>query len=123
VEVDDLAGEVLPQQPVGVLGGPALPRALGITEETCTPVSTVNWAWRAISMPRSHVNARTSCSGSVCTCSANAFTTVAESWWDNNSTNRVDRSTSVPIDDMRLPNSSSPSQCPSTARSSASAGR
>ena len=37
--------------------------------------------------------------------------------------NRVVRSTSVPIAELRSPRIRSPSQCPGTARSSASAGR
>ena len=57
--------EVLAQQAVGVLVGPALPRARGSQKYTSTPVSTLNRRCSAISLPWSEVSERRSWAGSV----------------------------------------------------------
>ena len=44
-------GQVLPQQPVGVLAGAALPGAVGSQKYTFTPVLAVSSRCRAISLP------------------------------------------------------------------------
>jgi hypothetical protein len=57
-------GEVLAEQPVGVLVAAALPGLRGSQKETWTPESTVNWVCSASSLPWSQVRERRSCSGS-----------------------------------------------------------
>ena len=95
------------------------------------------------SAPWSQVNDRRSCSGRVvivrvmasrtapapCPASAGPFLTRAPGPWPSmggrcsSIVNRVVRSTRVPMAELWTPRIRSPSQCPGTARSSASAGR
>lgn len=65
--------EVLAQQAVGVLVRAALPGAGGSAKKTGMPVSTLNWVWADISLPRSQVSDRASCAGRVDIVVASAF--------------------------------------------------
>ena len=101
-----------------------------------------SWACWAISAPWSQVSDRRSCPGSVvivaaiasrtasapCPASAGPFLARGPPWPSmggrcSSMVNRVVRSTRVPIAELFSPMIRSPSQCPGTARSAASAGR
>jgi len=76
-EVDAL-GEVLAQEPVGVLVGAALPgRVCGSQKKTSMPASTWTCFQSRISGPWSQVSERRSASGSVCTFVASAGATCS----------------------------------------------
>jgi hypothetical protein len=60
MEVDDLAGKYWRSSPLVFSLEPRCQGLLGSQKYTCTPLSTVNWAWRAISTPWSHVSERRS---------------------------------------------------------------
>ena len=135
------SGEVLAKEPVGVLVGAALPRALRIAEVDLQARVDPSLACSAISAPWSQVSDRRSCSGSVVIAAAIASRTCSPpcpvtggpfltggcrgsgGGRCSSIVKRVERSTSVPIAEWPVPRIRSPSQCPGTARSCASAGR
>ena len=97
----------------------------GRRSRPATPVSMVNRACSAISLPWSQVSDRISCAGSVVIAAARASATARRcpsgsptsirSGWGARPAWRPGSS--------RVPKTRSPSQCPGTARSAASAGR
>nr|KEP23651.1 hypothetical protein DA06_06330 [Georgenia sp. SUBG003] len=99
----------------------------GSQKYTGRSVAKVISAWRAISRPWSQVSERRSCSGRVrmaLTIASLTATAPCPSGRCSSITNRVVRSTRVPIaEPLAVPVIRSPSQCPGTARSAASAGR
>ena len=136
------SGEILAQQPVGVLVGGALPWAAGITEIDLQTAVEPELDVLGHLDPLVQVKDRRSCSGRVLIVSAIALRTAPApapviggpvptlgvlcpsiGGRCNSIVNRLDRSTRVPIADRSVPRIRSPSQCPGTARSSTSAGR
>ena len=96
----------------------------GSQKNTLTSVATVNLACWVSSDPRSQVSDRRKATGSSRTAFISASTTTSVRFSRNltRTTNRDCRSTSVAMKVPREPSTRSPSQCPGTARSSASAG-
>ena len=137
-------GEVLAEQAVGVLVGPALPGAVRVAEVDARgrcrcaaervgpsrrpgPRSAIGAAARAGVVIEAAIASRTA--SAPCPVSAGPFFARGWSPWPSmrgrcsSIVKRVVRSTSVPIAELSRPRIRSPSQWPGTARSAASAGR
>ncbi len=119
------AGEVLAQQAVGVLVRAALPGALGVAEEHLHAgvdgeLGMAGHLQPLIPCQRSAqlLGQRLDLAGQRRADGDRVMVGELDQQHD-----LLERSTSVPIGDMALPNSRSPSQWPGTSRSSASAGR
>ena len=122
-------GEVLAQQPVGVLVGAALPGRVGVAEVDVQAGGGGDlrrgWPSRCPG-PRSGSGAASRAAGSSPSTMASATASApCPSGRCSSITNRVARSTRVPIAEFDAvePMIRSPSQCPGTARSATSAGR
>src|SRR5450756_2168822 len=120
-------GEVLAQEPVGVLVVPRCHGECGSQKNTGMPVATVNRACSVISRPWSQASDRFSSEGSrpIATCRS-AATRIAV--WSCGTRCKIvyleARSTKVMIAEaLPAPMIRSPPQWPGTARSSASGGR
>ena len=112
--------EVLAEESVGVLVRAALPWRARVTEEHLDASRDCELVMRLISWPRSNVTLRFSESGRVpmaVIIASRISTGPRRPGRCNSDTNRVERSTKVPIaEPLSLPMIRSPSQGPGTAR-------